>query len=123
MKIEDVVLVATVREDIRDHTLKVDVADIPHRVEMMLAGSSSSIEGVNTPLANTWSGPITQEPESTIGARASYNAAAVTHAGSIVAEPPVDPQQATRARGGVDECASDSNPLVSSLVALFRVTT
>ena len=97
------------------------MTDILHRVEMMLAGSSSSIEGVNTPLANSWSGPITQEPESTIGATTNYNAAAVARARSIVAEPPVHPQQATRARGGVDE--RDSNPPVSSLVALFRVTT
>jgi hypothetical protein len=33
MSIEDVVLVSTVREDIRSHTLHVDAAEIPHRVE------------------------------------------------------------------------------------------
>ena len=33
MNIEDVVLVATVREDIRNHTLRVDAAEIPLHVE------------------------------------------------------------------------------------------
>jgi hypothetical protein len=33
MSIEDVVLVSTVREDIRNHTLQVDSAEIPLRVE------------------------------------------------------------------------------------------
>ena len=33
MKIEDVVLVATVREDIRDHALQVDAAEISRRVK------------------------------------------------------------------------------------------
>ena len=38
MDIEDVVLVATVREDIRNHTLQVDAAEIPRRVEAAQAG-------------------------------------------------------------------------------------
>ena len=33
MNIEDVVLVSTMREDIRGHTLQVGAAEIPHRVE------------------------------------------------------------------------------------------
>ena len=33
MSIEDVVLVSTVREDIRGHALQVDLAEIPLRVE------------------------------------------------------------------------------------------
>ena len=33
MSIEDVVLVSTVREDIRGHALRVDLAEIPLRVE------------------------------------------------------------------------------------------
>jgi hypothetical protein len=118
MEIEDVVLVATVREDIRDHTLKVDATEIPRRVETMLAGR---FEGVDTPLANSRSGPTTQEPDSMIWATTSYNAAVAAHARTIVAEPPVDSQQATGARGDVDE--RDSKPLVSSIVAFFRVTT
>ncbi len=38
MNIEDVVLVATVREDIRDHVLQVHAAEIPRRVEAAQAG-------------------------------------------------------------------------------------
>jgi hypothetical protein len=38
MDMEDVILVATVREEIRDGTLRVDVADIPRRVEAAQAG-------------------------------------------------------------------------------------
>ena len=38
MDIEDVVLVATVREDIRNHALQVDGAEIPRRMEAAQAG-------------------------------------------------------------------------------------
>ena len=38
MDIEDVILVASVREEIRDGALRVDVADIPHCVEAAQAG-------------------------------------------------------------------------------------
>ena len=38
MDIQDVVLVATVREDIRNHSLQVDAAEIPRRVEAAKAG-------------------------------------------------------------------------------------
>jgi hypothetical protein len=38
MNMEDVILVATVREEIRDGALRVDVADIPRCVEAAQAG-------------------------------------------------------------------------------------
>jgi hypothetical protein len=38
MDIEDIVLVATVREDIRSRNLQVDAAEIPRRVEAAQAG-------------------------------------------------------------------------------------
>ena len=38
MSMEDVVLVATMREEIRDGALRVDVDDIPYHIEMVLAG-------------------------------------------------------------------------------------
>ena len=38
MNVEDIVLVATVRENVRSHTLQVDAADIPGRVEAAQAG-------------------------------------------------------------------------------------
>ena len=39
MSIEDVVLVSTVREDIRSHALQVDLAEIPLRVEAEQLGT------------------------------------------------------------------------------------
>ena len=39
MSIEDVVLVSTVREDIRSHALRVDSAEIPLRVEAEQLGA------------------------------------------------------------------------------------
>jgi hypothetical protein len=47
MDIEDVVLVATVREDIRSHNLQVFAAEIPRRVEAAQAGKPVHIDGVN----------------------------------------------------------------------------
>jgi hypothetical protein len=47
MDIEDVVLVATVREDIRTHALQVDAAEIPHRVEAAQAGKYINGVGVS----------------------------------------------------------------------------
>ena len=46
MSMEDVVLVATVREEIRDGALRVDVDDIPYHIEMVLAGR------LNPPVGN-----------------------------------------------------------------------
>jgi hypothetical protein len=43
MDIEDVVLVATVREDIRSRDLQVDAAEIPRRVEAAQAGKPVKI--------------------------------------------------------------------------------
>jgi hypothetical protein len=56
MDIEDVVLVATVREDIRNHALQVDVAETPRRVEAAQAGklvppavpTSGAVENAST---------------------------------------------------------------------------
>jgi len=42
MDIEDVILVSTVREDIRSHTLQVDPAEIPRRVEAKQASTLAS---------------------------------------------------------------------------------
>ena len=45
MDIEDVILVAAVREEIRDGALRVDVADIPHCVEAAQAGELDRLVG------------------------------------------------------------------------------
>jgi hypothetical protein len=121
MEIENVVVVATVREDIRDHTLRVDVAEIPRRVETVLAGRFSSLEGVNAPPTNSRSGAAKQEFGSAIGVAASPNAMGDMKARTIAAVPTVDPEQATRAGDCVGD--SDDKQLVSSVVALSRVAT
>ncbi|KAI0002240.1 hypothetical protein BJV74DRAFT_818012 [Russula compacta] len=46
MSIEDVVLIATVREDIRDHGLQVDSDEIPHCVEAAQAGMRALATGL-----------------------------------------------------------------------------
>jgi hypothetical protein len=60
MDIEDVVLVATVREDIRSRNLQVDAAEIPRRVEAAQAGKSVHIDGVDGSPAVPTSGAVEQ---------------------------------------------------------------
>ena len=74
MDIKDVVLVATVREDIRSHNLKVDAAEIPHRVEAAQAGKLVHIDSVYvSPIVPTSgaveraSSSVDQEPASRDG--------------------------------------------------------
>ena len=56
MDIEDVVLVATVREDIRTHVLQVDAAEIPHRVEAAQTGKLVHVDSAGVPPAVSTSG-------------------------------------------------------------------
>jgi hypothetical protein len=58
MDIEDVVLVATVREDIRTHRLQVDAAEIPHRVEAVLAGKLVHVDSDSISPAVSTSGAV-----------------------------------------------------------------
>jgi len=58
MDIEDVVLVATVREDIRSRNLQVDAAEIPHRVEAAQAGKPFHIDSVDVSPAVPTSGAV-----------------------------------------------------------------
>ena len=60
MDIEDVVLVATVRENIRNHTLEVDTVVIPGRVEAAQAGKLVRIDSVDVPSAISTSGAFQQ---------------------------------------------------------------
>jgi hypothetical protein len=58
MDIEDVVLVATVREDIRSRNLQVDAAEIPRRVEAVQAGKSVRTDIVDASPAVPTSGAV-----------------------------------------------------------------
>jgi hypothetical protein len=60
MNIEDIVLVATVREDIRNNTLQVDAAEIPRRVEAAQAGRLVHVDSANVPSAIPTSGAVEQ---------------------------------------------------------------
>ena len=61
MIIEDVVLVATVREDIRNHALRVDAAQIPRLVEIAQAGKLVRVDSVEVPSVVPTSGAVEQE--------------------------------------------------------------
>jgi hypothetical protein len=102
MSIEDVVLVATVREDIRNNTIQVKAIDIPCRVEAAQAGKLS-FKSFNFPEAPNQV-PV---PGSAIGKTTSPNAAG--YVGATVAPPPsnLNQERATRARGLVDEDGSE----------------
>ena len=58
MDIEDVVLVATVREDIRSRDLQVDAAEIPRRVEAAQAGKPDQIDSVGVSPAVPTTGDV-----------------------------------------------------------------
>jgi hypothetical protein len=62
MDIEDVVLVAIVREDIRTHGLQVDAAEIPHRVEAAQEGKLVHVDSVSVSPAVPMNGAV--EPAS-----------------------------------------------------------
>ncbi|KAF8504685.1 hypothetical protein F5888DRAFT_774304 [Russula emetica] len=64
MDIEDVVLVATVREDIRSRNLQVDAAEIPRRVEAAQAGKPVHIDSVDVSPAVPKSGAVEQASSS-----------------------------------------------------------
>jgi hypothetical protein len=71
MDIEDVVLVATVREDIRAHALQVDEAEIPRRVEAAQAGKLDHVDSVDASPAVPTSEAIEQASSSVDQKRAS----------------------------------------------------
>ena len=73
MNVEDIVLVATVREDIRSPTLQVDVAEIPGRVEAIQAGKPVRVESVDVPSAVPTSGADEQASPLIAENRASEN--------------------------------------------------
>ena len=121
MRIEDVVLVATVRENIRNSTLRVDVAEIPHRVEVALAGILSPYDGAKIPPADSRNGAAEPEPSSTMVSAASLNVAGIVDAKSIVVAPPGDPGQATRMVDATGE--NDGKKLVSSVASYSTAET
>jgi hypothetical protein len=64
MDLEDIGLVATVREDIRSRNLRVDAAEILRRVEAAQAGKSVHIDSVDVSPAVSMSGAVEQASSS-----------------------------------------------------------
>ncbi|KAI0250026.1 hypothetical protein BJV78DRAFT_616049 [Lactifluus subvellereus] len=75
MSIEDVVLVATVREDIRNDPLPFDPAEIPRLIEAAQADMLSGTADDDSPTANFKSGVAEQEPRSAVAVTAGEGAA------------------------------------------------
>ena len=71
MDMKDVILVATIREEIRGGALRVNVADIPSHIKMVLAGKP------NHPMGNgaylSMSGTTGQESDSTMPSGVKLN--------------------------------------------------
>ena len=73
MDIEDVVIVASVREDIRNNSLQVVGAEIPGRVEAAQAGKLVRMDGIGAPSAIPTSGAIEQASLPMVEKRDSVN--------------------------------------------------
>ncbi len=113
MSMEDVILVATVREEIRGGALRVDAADIRRHVEVARAGK------LNRPMGNDlyWnrpkSGSTGQESDSTMASGVDPNVEAEISKTMGVASPSV-PQQGAAKEGDTHE--SDIGRSVSLLL-------
>jgi hypothetical protein len=90
MNIEDIVLVATVREDIRNHTLQVDAAEIPHRVKAAQAGKLVRVDSVDVPSAVPTSGAVERASSPVGQKRASKDYDTDEGDGEVVVSPVAD---------------------------------
>jgi hypothetical protein len=73
MSMEDVVLVATVREEIRGGALRVDIADISRHVEVAQAGKQNHPVGSDVYWDGRKSGSAGQESDSTMASAVDLN--------------------------------------------------
>ncbi len=98
MRVEDVILVATVREDIRGGALQIDAADIPHHVEVAQAGKLNRPVGKDVYWDGPKSGCTGQESDSTMtsGVNPGVEAEDAVAMGATVASPSGPQQRATK---------------------------
>ncbi|KAH9012187.1 hypothetical protein EDB84DRAFT_1278736, partial [Lactarius hengduanensis] len=117
MSVEDVILVATVREEIRGGKLRVDEADIPRHVEVAQAGKLNRSMGNDVYLDRPNS---EQRSDSTKGSAVnpSVEAEDGMAMGVTVASPPGPQRRATK-EGNTDE--SDIGPPVSLLRDVLKM--
>jgi hypothetical protein len=114
MSMEDVILVTTVREEIRGGALRVDAADIPQHVEVAQAGKLKRPVGKDVYWDKPKSGSTGQESDSTIASAVDSNVKGEIAKTMGVASPS-EPQYRGTKEGSTDE--SD----VERSVSLLRV--
>jgi hypothetical protein len=115
MSIEDVVLVTTVREDIRHHELQVDSNEIEHCIEAAQAGMLAAANGTCPPLDSAEGESLTNRSttEPSLGSKAS-GGESEDESKTAVSASPVDVRRAAAKRVG-DPLAAESGdgPLAS----------
>ena len=110
MSMEDIVLVATVREEIRSGALRVDAVDIPRHVEVAQVGKLIHPVGKDVYWDKPKSRSIGQESASTTTTTANPSTEANdVLAIEVIIESPLGPQQMAAEEDG----AGDVRPLVS----------
>ncbi|KAH9032588.1 hypothetical protein EDB85DRAFT_1865006 [Lactarius pseudohatsudake] len=101
MSMEDVILVATVREEIRGAALRVDAADIPHHIKVAQAGTLNRPMGNDVYSDRQKSG---QESGSTKSPAVNPSVEAEdAMATGVTRAPPPGPQQSAANEGDTDE--------------------
>ena len=110
MSMEDVVLVATVREEIRSSALRIDAVDIPQHVEVAQPGNLIHPVGKDVYWDKPNSRSLGQEPASTTISTVNPNMEANdVIAMEVTVASPLGPQQ----RAAKEDDAGDVRPLVS----------
>jgi hypothetical protein len=112
MNMEDVILVATVREVIRDDALRVDVADIPHHVEAAQMGKLNRPVGNKVHPGKGEGRPIAQGPYSLMIA-SGFNPNLETEDAKTMVASPLGPQHRDTTEQDTDK--SEVKRLVSLL--------
>lgn len=105
MSIEDIVLVTTVREDIRHHTLQVDTAEIPHCIVAAQAGmvaiaAAASTRAFRPPKPDAASSPSASESRLSTGSMKTKDDED-EDAKTTIALSPVDVRRTVRKEGAL----------------------
>ena len=116
MVIEDVILVAMVREEIRGDVLRVDAADIPRYIEVAQARKLNRPVGPDVYLDGQNSRGTEQESDSTMASGVNPNVEAETAKTMEVGLPP-GPQRRAAKRGNTD--GSNEEHSVSLIQLVF----
>ncbi|KAH9067694.1 hypothetical protein EDB87DRAFT_1553020, partial [Lactarius vividus] len=118
MSMEDVILVGTVREEIREGALRVDVADIPRHVKVAQAGKLKRSMGNDVHLDGPKSGQESDWIKSP-AANPSVETEDVVATGVTGAPPPGPQQKAAKEESDADE--SDVGRPVSLLSVILKM--